>query len=212
MSTFVYLVEDDAPVRDALKALVESAGLHARTFPSAEAFLTACDPTMSGCLVLDISLPGMSGLDLQQALLARGIVLPIIFLTGYGTIPMTVAALKLGALDFLEKPVDGAMLLQRIEWALQEVARQLDATSVAPIARARIASLTTREHQVMKLTAEGLTNKEIARRLAISHRTVEIHRSRVMKKMQVHSAVELASLVRKAGLDLRGPSTPRVGD
>ncbi len=211
MNKTVYIVEDDAPVRDAVKALVESAGLEARTFGSAEAFLAASEGATSGCLVLDISLPGMSGLDLQPELLKRGIFLPIIFLTGYGTIPMSVSALKLGALDFLEKPVEGAVLLQRIESALHEIETGLDAASVAPMARARIASLTGREYEVMMLTVEGLTNKEIARRLAISHRTVEIHRSRVMKKMQVHSAVELASLVRSAGGDSRPPSTFKVG-
>ncbi len=183
----VYVVDDDAAVRDALTLLLETAGLQAVACDSAETFLHAYRSGPAGCIVLDIRMPGMSGLDLQQVLRERGIGLPIVFLTAHGDIPTTVRAMKAGAMDFLTKPVDGRRLVEHVRAAIarseQDVARE-----------ARMATLTEREREVLMLAVQGRPNKDIARELGISHRTVELHRSRILAKTGASSLLELARL------------------
>jgi FixJ family two-component response regulator len=193
MSQTVFVIDDDAAVRDSLGRLLEAHRLPVRTYDSAEAFLAALRPTASGCLVLDVRLPRMSGPELQTTLAARGFHLPIIFLTGQGDVPTSVRALQAGALDFLEKPVPGELLLERVRAALRLESKQRREEARAQRARARYAQLTPREREVMSLLVAGQPNKEIARRLGISHRTVEIHRTRVMHKMHVVNLLELAA-------------------
>jgi FixJ family two-component response regulator len=193
MSPTVFVIDDDAAVRDALGRLLEAHHLQVRTYDSAEGFLAALRPTDSGCLVLDVRLPRMSGPELQATLAARGIRLPIIFLTAQGDIPTSVRALQAGAMDFLEKPVAGELLVERVRAALHVEAAQRRAQAQAKRARVRYAQLTPREREVMGLLVAGQSSKEIARRLGISHRTVEIHRTRVMHKMHATNLIELAA-------------------
>lgn len=201
----VFLVDDDPAVRDALALLLGTAGLAVETYASAEEFLHAYRPEQAGCLVLDVTMPGMSGLDLQAELAARGVRLPIIFLTAHGSIPMSVRALKSGAVDFLEKPADGAALVDRVRAALdRDAASRVQDASAAEIT-ARFARLTAREREIMARVAAGRSNKEIARELDISHRTVEVHRARVLEKMNARSAVELAAMAKICGLDTDFP-------
>ena len=174
---------------------MRSIGLEAETFPGAAAFLEAYDPDRSGCLVLDIRMPGMSGLDLQRRLNEANAILPIIFITGHGDVPVAVRAMRAGAVDFLQKPFDEQDLLDRIHQALENDARHRRELAEKDLILGRIASLTPRERQVMDLVVAGLANKNVAGRLGVSRRTVEIHRARVMAKMQ---ATSLAHLVRMA--------------
>jgi FixJ family two-component response regulator len=198
----VYLVDDDDAVRDSLALLFETAGLPVECYPSAETFLDAYRPDRAGCLVLDVSMPGLSGTELQAVLARRGFRLPIIFLTAHGDIPMTVRAIKAGAVDFLTKPVQARPLLERVQAAIAEDLRQRERLRIEPAAAAILASLTPRELEVAQLLVEGRTNKEIARHLGISHRTVENHRARVMEKTRTHHLVELARL-----MEWRAPET-----
>jgi FixJ family two-component response regulator len=186
----VFVVDDDAAVRDALAMLLETAGYVVATFRDAEDFLNICTPGTAGCVILDVDMPDMDGPALQQELNRRGLLLPVIFLSGYGTIPVTVRTIKAGALDFLTKPVDGAVLLQRVHEALEKFSQlQKQATSVS-----RLESLTEREREVMHLAVAGHTSKEIAQRLDISYRTVEIHRAHVMQKTGASNLLELARI------------------
>jgi len=198
----VYLVDDDDAVRDSLALLFETAGLPVECYPSAETFLDAYRPDRAGCLVLDVSMPGLSGTELQAVLARRGFRLPIIFLTAHGDIPMTVRAIKAGAVDFLTKPVQARPLLERVQAAIAEDLRQRERLRIEPAAAAILASLTPRELEVAQLLVEGRTNKEIARHLGISHRTVENHRAWVMEKTRTHHLVELARL-----MEWRAPET-----
>ena len=198
----VYLVDDDDAVRDSLALLFETAGLPVECYPSAETFLDAYRPDRAGCLVLDVSMPGLSGTELQAVLARRGFRLPIIFLTAHGDIPMTVRAIKAGAVDFLTKPVQARPLLERVQAAIAEDLRQRERLRIEPAAAAILASLTPRELEVAQLLVEGRTNKEIASHLGISHRTVENHRARVMEKTRTHHLVELARL-----MEWRAPET-----
>jgi len=197
----VYVVEDDAAVRDALAQLLEAKRFRVRPFESAERFLEAYEPGQAGCLVLDMHLPGMSGIDLQAVLAARGIDLPIIFLTGHGDVPSSVRALRAGAVDFLQKPFESRMLLARVGEALaQDAARRLERAS-REAARTALRELTAREREVLPLMLAGHSSKDIARRLAISHRTVEIHRARIMHKAGAKTLLELAAIARAAGVE-----------
>ena len=194
MSGTVFLVDDDAAVRDALSQLLRMNALNVRAFGSAEDFLADCDPAHPGCLVLDVRLPGASGPELQKRLAERGARWPIIFLTGYGDVPTTVAALKGGAVDFLEKPAPEGALLERVRAALDLDQMQREAEAIRGKARERVEQLTPREQEVMALVATGISNKDIARRLKISHRTVETHRARVMRKMGAASLLDLVKI------------------
>lgn len=186
----VYIVDDDAAVRDGLKALLTVSGYELATYDSAESFLAAIDRKATGCAVLDIRMPGMSGLDLQRELKKRSIALPVIIITGHGDVPLAVAALKAGAVDFIEKPFDSDALIGSIEEALRRgaaLASTFDRDTVA----ARVAQLTAREREVMDLVVAGHPNKVVADRLGIAVRTVEIHRARVMEKTEARNLSEL---------------------
>lgn len=196
----VFIVDDDAAVRDGLAMLLDTAGLAVETYEGAAAFLAACSHPRAGCLILDVQMPDMTGPELQAELNRRGIDLPIIFLTAHGDIPTTVQAMKRGAIDFLTKPVVGSELLQRVQAALEKSAQLSEQASVTQALRERLEGLTQRELEVMKLVADGLPNKEIARTLGISHRTVEVHRARVMQKTGSSNLVELSRLAEASGL------------
>jgi two-component system response regulator FixJ len=190
----VYIVDDDPAVRAGLKALLTVKGYAVATFESAEAFLAA-GPAPAGCLLADVRMPGMSGLDLQRELGKRGSALPVVVITGHGDVPLAVAALKAGAVDFLEKPFDKDALLAAIEEGFRRDAAArvagLDREAIA----AKVAQLTEREREVMDLVVQGLPNKGIADRLKVAVRTVEVHRARVMEKT---GARNLSELVRMA--------------
>ncbi len=194
-----YLVDDDEAIRDALSWLLKSRGIPCATFDSAESFLAAWSKTMSGCLVLDMRMTGMSGLDCFDQLRERESTLPVIFLTGHGDVPLAVATLKKGAFDFFEKPFNDNDLATRIEEAMALDASQRKASATVDSVKARPASLTTREKQIMEQVLAGKFNKVIADELNISMRTVEVHRANLFDKMQVKTAVELANLLKSGG-------------
>ena len=193
----VYVVDDDASIRDSLAMLLRSVGLASRTFADAKSFLAAYAPRANCCLVADVRMPGMSGIELQDALGARGTALPVVIITGHGDIAMAVRAMKAGAADFIEKPFHDQTLLDAVHRALERAspnpagAAEADLTSL----HARLATLSVREREVMSLVVEGRPNKVIATRLGLSTRTVEVHRAKVMEKMGARS---LAELVRTA--------------
>ncbi len=191
-----HLVDDDEAIRDALAWLLKSRGLHSISYPSAEDFLERWTPEMAGCIVLDMRMGRMTGLDCFDRLCERHSTLPVIFLTGHGDVPMAVGALKKGAFDFFEKPVNDNDLADRIEQALTLNAQQREATAAVDSVRSRVARLTTRERQIMELILAGKFNKVIADELNISMRTVEVHRANIFDKMQVKTAVELANLLK----------------
>ncbi|HEX7036884.1 MAG TPA: response regulator transcription factor [Pseudomonadales bacterium] len=201
----IFVVDDDEPVRDSIGMLLETEDMPYETFPDAQSFLDAYDPSRRGCLVLDIRMPGMSGLELQARLREMNATLPIVFITGHGDVPMAVEAMKRGAVDFIRKPFRDEELLDRINEALQvEAGQRAVATSLAEI-RAKIETLTPREREVFDRVAQGQANKVVAIDLGISERTVEIHRSQVMHKTGARS---LADLVRmKIALERAGPGS-----
>lgn len=190
----LYIVDDDQAVRDGLKALLGARGFALETFDSAESFLAAMNRGVTGCAILDIRMPGMSGLELQRELKRRGIALPIIIITGHGDVTLAVTALKAGAVDFLEKPFDSDALLASIEDALRRGAAALSSAFDRETAAARIAQLTAREREVMDLVVAGHPNKVVANRLGIAVRTVEIHRAKVMDKTQARNLSELVRM------------------
>lgn len=196
----IFVVDDDPAVRDALTLLIEQEGLPVTAFDSAEAFLATCLGNCRGCVIVDLRMPGMDGIQLQQEIVRRGCPLPVIFLTAYGDIPTTVQAVKAGAVDFLTKPVTGAALMQSVLAALEESERLQAQAESSSEATSRLAALTLREREVMVLAVEGHTNKEIARRLGISHRTVEIHRGRIMQKTETGTLLDLARIAQESGL------------
>lgn len=190
----VFVVDDDLSVCDSISELLEVAGYTVETFQDAEAFLEICTPETYGCIILDVNMPGMDGPRLQMELARRKLLLPIIFLSGQGTIPLTVRAIKAGAMDFLTKPVKSSILLTRVQEAMEQLSVLRQRTEVSQFIAGRMALLTEREADVMQLAVAGYTNKEIAQRLGISHRTVEIHRSRIMQKTGAPNVLELARL------------------
>ena len=191
----VFIIDDDEAVRRFLSGLIASVGLHVETYASAQEFLDADEPSQPGCLLLDIRMPGMSGLELQKELASRNIRIPIIILTGHGNVQVAVHAMKAGAVDFIEKPFNNELLLDRIQMAVAEsVDADTSRVKKDEIAH-RMELLTPREHQVLEIVATGETNKAVARRLDISEKTVEIHRARVMEKMQAKSLADLVKMV-----------------
>jgi two-component system, LuxR family, response regulator FixJ len=191
----VFVVDDDESVRGSLRFLLRSAGLESRAFGSAPEFLGAYDPGQPGCLVLDVRMPGMSGLELQQELNLRGAVIPVIFITGHGDIPMAVEAMQHGAHDFLQKPFRDEDLIERVRRALAKDAKARAALEEHKAIRERLDSLTPREREVLALMARGKPNKIMAHELGVSQRTVEIHRARVMEKSGASSLAELVRMV-----------------
>lgn len=196
----VFLVDDNQAIRDALSLYLESQNLAVATFGSATDFLKNYQPESHGCLVLDIRMPGMDGLELQEYLIKNGIHIPIIFITGHGDVPMAVRAIKSGACDFIEKPFDNKELLNSIKSAITQDIKTRQQDRLQKQIQGRYAMLTGREKEVMTLVAEGHSNKIIATMLHISHRTVEIHRRRVMKKMQAGSVPELITMAVTCGI------------
>jgi FixJ family two-component response regulator len=190
-SPAVFIVDDDSAVRDAIRCLVESVGLRCRLFSSGLEFLNACGTSPFGCLVLDVRMAGISGLDLQDELRARAIDLPTIIISGHGDILMAVQAMKNGALDFLEKPFRNQVLLDSINRALEQNAKRCDEKSVLKDIEARYFQLTAREKEVFGLLIEGKATKLVARELNLSHRTVEVHRAHIMKKIGAQSVSDL---------------------
>jgi FixJ family two-component response regulator len=196
----VFVVDDDPSMRRSLETLLRSVGNDVRLFSSAQEFMQASRPDAPGCLVLDVRLPGMSGLTFQQELTKAGVGLPVIFITGYGDIPMTVRAMKAGAAEFLTKPFDDQQLLDAIHAAIErDRARRRDAASVAALST-RYAELTEREKQVMKFVVAGWVNKQIAAELELSLVTVKVHRGQVMRKMLAKSVAELVRMADLLGL------------
>jgi len=191
----VFIVDDDEAIRDSLAWLLKTRGLYAETFASADDFLRECGPDLAGCLVLDIRMPGMSGLELQERLAHAGCTLPVIFLTGHADVPIAVAALKNGAFDFVEKPFNDNALVDLVIKGLERNARIRAEQAEKATVASRLSQLTSREREVMDLILAGKLNKVIADELSISMRTVEVHRARVLEKMGVRSAVELAQLI-----------------
>jgi FixJ family two-component response regulator len=193
----VFVVDDDPSIREAIKSLISLEGLRVETFGSAQEFLRNERPDLPGCVVLDVEMPGLSGLDLQRELAAHGVILPIIFITGYGDIPMSVRAMKAGATEFLTKPFRDQDLLDAIQQALERDrdARQ-HSKEIAEV-RQRFDALTAREREVMSLVVAGWLNKQIGFELKISEITVKIHRGRVMNKMGAQSLAELVRMTER---------------
>jgi RNA polymerase sigma factor (sigma-70 family) len=196
----VIIVDDDRSFRDSLQFLLGSLGLEVRSFPSAREFLAGTDPETPGCLLLDVRMPEMSGLDLQNELADAEISLPIIFITGHGTVPMSVRAMKAGAVDFLQKPFDEQDLLNAVHQAIeQDRQERLKRDELREILK-RINSLTPREYEVFTLLVAGMPNKQVAYRLGITERTIKAHRSRIMEKMEAESLADLARHAEKLGV------------
>ena len=191
----VYIVDDDEAVRGSLRMLMRSVGLQAQALGSAREFLDAYDRRQSGCLVLDVRMPGMSGMELQQQLNQRGATIPVIFISGHGDVPMAVEAMQHGACDFLQKPFRDQELLDRVQRALARDAQLRASLAAGAQIRERIESLTPRELQVMQLVTQGKANKVVGATLGVSQRTVEIHRAHVMEKMHARSLAELVRMV-----------------
>lgn len=194
-SATVFIVDDDEAVRGSLKLLLKTLGLPAQAYASAQEFLAGFDPGRSGCLVLDIRMPGMSGLELQEELNTRGAMLPIVFITGHGDVPMAVEAMQRGAMDFLQKPFRDQDLLDRINKALEKDRAGRELLGNRARIQACIAGLTPREREVLALVTQGKANKVIAGDLQLSQRTVEIHRAHVMEKMGANSLAHLVRMV-----------------
>jgi FixJ family two-component response regulator len=194
----VYLVDDDDAVRDALGQVLEGAGFRVRGFARAEDFLAECRASTRGCALLDVRMPGLSGPELQDALAARGVEIPLIFLTGHADVATSVRTLKAGAFDFLEKPAPAEALLDCVRRALELERQRRKAQTAAAAARAQLEALTEREREILGAVAAGRASKEIAKELGISHRTVEVHRAHIMQKTGARNSIELARLVEEA--------------
>ncbi len=190
----VFIVDDDEAVRDSLTMLLEAADHAVETFSCADDFLRVCSSDTRGCIILDVNMPGMDGPMLQEELTHRGLQLPIIFLSGQGTIPVTVRTIKAGAMDFLTKPVDGEVLLARVHEAMERCSVRQKQAEISQSIAARLATLTEREREIMMLAVAGHSSKEIAQRLDISYRTVEVHRAHVMQKTGTSNILELARI------------------
>jgi len=195
MKATVHIVDDDAAVRHGLTQVLEASGLQVQTYANGEDFL-ASPPNADGqaCVLLDVAMPGKSGIDVHRALLAAGNRLPVLFLTGHGDIPTAVRAVQDGAFDFLEKPIEGKQLIARLERALTQSVQQSQKQAQIDVIKARHTAMSKRERQVMSLVASGMTSKEIGAELEISPRTVDVHRANIMRKMSAGSLAELVNM------------------
>lgn len=201
-SATVFIVDDDASIRSSLSLLLETDNLPSACFANADDFLAACGPNPDGCLILDVRMPGLSGLQLQDELALRKIHLPIIFLTGFADVPMTVGAMRKGAMDFMIKPVNGAVLLERVRSTLESNRLQRDASAARSVFETRLLKLTPREREVLGLAISGMPNKTISKEMNISVRTIEGHRAQIFLKLGVDSLIELAQEAASAGMPL----------
>lgn len=199
ISPLVFVVDDDPDVLKSLARVLRSAGLEVAPFSSPADFLEQHDPRAPGCLVLDVAMPGLNGLELQEALRAKGSWIPIIFLTGRGDIPMSVQAMKRGALDFLTKPVDDERLLKAVGAAIEHDRTQRQSRAELDDIKERLATLTPREREVLDHVVTGQLNKQIALDLGTVEKTIKVHRARVMEKMKVNSVAELVHLTERLG-------------
>ncbi|HYA63566.1 MAG TPA: response regulator transcription factor [Candidatus Sulfotelmatobacter sp.] len=200
----VFVIDDDASTRETLGSLIRSVGLQVELFRSGEEFLKSKRPDVPSCLVLDIRLPGISGLDFQRRLAESKIRIPIIFITGHGDIQMSVHAMKAGAIEFLTKPFRAQDLLDAIHVALEKDRRRRQRRAEVAQLRTRFASLTPRERQVLPLVVSGMLNKQIAAELGISEAAIKVHRSQLMRKMRAHSLPDLVRMAEKIGFPSRG--------
>jgi len=191
----VFVVDDDSAVLNGLRLLIKSVGMNVETYLSAQEFLDSYDPAKPGCLVLDIRMPTMSGLELQEMLQKKKMGIPVIIVTGYGDVPVAVQAMKNGAVDFIEKPFSDQVLLDRIQNSIAEDIQARQKEAERKELEARLVLLTPRERQVMELVTAGKLNKVIASELGLSQKTVEFHRNHIMEKMKVDSVAELVRLV-----------------
>jgi len=196
-SPVVFVVDDDPSVRSSLKFLLSTVGLHVESFDSADTFLHKNPPDAPSCLVLDVRLPGLSGLDFQRELAARKISIPIVFLTGHGDIPMSVRAMKAGAVEFLTKPFRDQDLLDAVRIALERDRARREQEKEVMILQRRFDSLTSREREVISMVVSGKLNKQIADQLGTAESTVKVQRSRALEKMQAESLVELVRMIEK---------------
>lgn len=196
----VFIVDDDPSIRRVLGELFDTQGMPWETYASAQEFLDRLDTTRTGCLLLDVRMPGSSGLELQEELAQRGIDIPIVFMTAYADVPMSVRAMKGGAVDFVEKPFNEQLLLEAIHRAMVTDTHARELSEDTDVILRRVQSLTHRERQVLELVVSGLSNPEIARQWRISEKTVKIHRARVMEKMQAKSLPQLVIMAQSAGI------------
>jgi FixJ family two-component response regulator len=207
--SIVYIVDDDPDMRDSLRWLMKTVGLRAQTFASASEFLRDFTPNGPGCVILDVRMPGTSGLDLFEELVARGEGLPVIFITAYADVPMAVRAMKSGAVEFVEKPFNRQTLLDKVQRAIKDDTERRGRVAAREKLAARFQRLTDKEREVLELIKDGRPNKEIASRLQITPRAVELRRSSLMRKLGVRSLIELLRLtvVHEVGLEgARDPS------
>jgi FixJ family two-component response regulator len=200
MEATVYVVDDDPSVRAGLSRLLQSMGLTVKTFASAREFLEQAVSEEPGCLIVDLRMPAMNGLELQEQLMTRNLNLPVIFLTGYGTVPASVRAMKRGAVDFLEKPVDDQVLLDAIYQALEKDRENRRNQAEVKSIQDRLKSLTPREYEVFTLITAGQLNKQVAYELGTAEKTIKVHRARIMEKMHCESLAQLVRLAEKAGI------------
>lgn len=198
-SQVVFVVDDDASMRDAISRLLNAVGLTVQTFASAREFLSRRLPDVPGCVVLDVRLPGLSGLDLQREMVERGIHIPVVFITGHGDIPMSVQAMKAGAVEFLTKPFRDQDLLDAVRSGIQLDRKEREERGELAELRDCVRQLTQREQEVMSLVVSGLLNKQIALQLGTSEKTIKIHRSQVMRKMRANSFADLVIMSQKLG-------------
>ncbi len=198
-SQVVFVVDDDASMRDAISRLLNAIGLTVQTFASAREFLNGKLPDVPGCVVLDVRLPGLSGLDLQREMVERGIHIPVVFITGHGDIPMSVQAMKAGAVEFLTKPFRDQDLLDAVRSGIQLDRKEREERAELTELRDCVRQLTQREQEVMSLVVSGLLNKQIALQLGTSEKTIKIHRSQVMRKMRANSLADLVRMSQKLG-------------
>ena len=193
----IFIVDDDPSVRDSMKLMLESVGFNVKTFVSAQDFLKANLQEDLGCLILDVRMPGISGLDLQEKLVSAKTPLPVIFITGHGTVPMSVRAMKAGAVDFLQKPFEEQDLLDAINRAITQQRERKSKKDEADKLQQRLKALTSREYEVFSLLVTGMANKEIAHKLGTSERTVKAHRAQIMEKMNAGSLADLVRFAEK---------------